>query len=171
MPSQSQPGPNIPFVLMNRHHILLFDRGSFLLDGSWKKMGERAFQRGHFKEDAFAIDVDCKKYKLLDVINLGRTWNFWGFLAKDPLIRVKYVYGDPVQLSFEEARHEIVELICSRKWYSQTGGSEKHFRETRAQAKGMKEFLVGEYGIGFYGRWMMHYNPPKRKAPRKPTQT
>jgi hypothetical protein len=35
----------------------------------------------------------------------------------------------------------------------------------------MKEFLVGEYGIGFYGRWMMHYTPPKRKAPRKTTET
>jgi hypothetical protein len=131
-------------------------------------MGERAFQRGQFKEDAVAIDVDCKKYPLIDVISLGRSRNPLTFSARDRLVRVEYIFGEPTQLTFDEARHEIVELICSRKWYGQTGGTEKNFRAQRAQAKDMKEFLVGQYGIAFYGRWMMHYEPPKRRPRRKP---
>jgi hypothetical protein len=167
-----QPGyPKMPFVLMNRHHIILFGQSTLTFDGTWKVMGEQAFLRGKFKEDAVAIDVDCKKYPLLDVVNLGKSWNPLDLFAVDRAIKVRYVFGEPVQLTFDEARHEIVELICSRKWYGQTGGTEKHFRQTRAQARDMREFLIGRYGIGFYGRWMMHYVPPKRRQPKKAAKT
>ncbi|HVR89832.1 MAG TPA: hypothetical protein VHG29_01905 [Novosphingobium sp.] len=117
------------------------------------------------------IDVKCRKFPVLDVILIRRSWNpfTWPFHLLcpgkyDSEIKVKYIYDEPIQLTFDEARAEIVDLICGRRWHGQTGGNEKSFRESRAQCKDMRDFLVGRYGIGFYGRWMLHYVPPRRKS-------
>lgn len=150
--------PEYPFALLNQHHIVV--PSSYGL----KVMGERAYHRGFFKENAVLIDVNCRRYEVLDVLKLGRSWHPLHWFSKDPKIRVKYVFGEPIQLTFDDARQEIVDLICSRRWHGQTGGTEKSFRATRAQCKDMRDFLVGEYGISFYGKWQLDYWPRKKKS-------
>jgi hypothetical protein len=176
--------PEYPFAIMNHHHVLVpYSKRSH----NW--VGMKAFERRKFMEKAFVIDVNCRKYPVIDVMRVKRSWNplkwltFLNPMDWSPLmnpftwpsylfcpdsfdweIRVKYVYGPPIQLTFNEARAEIVELICSRKWYGQTGGNERHFRETRSQCKDMRDFLIGEYGVGFYGHWQMHFVPHRRKT-------
>jgi hypothetical protein len=150
IPVSAKAQPEYPFVLLNHYHIVMpYNRRSLYL------MTLAGFTSGKFKKDAAVIDVNCRKFPVLDVINLGRSWNPFEWIGKSTIIRVKYVYGDPVQMSFNEARDEIVNLICGRRWHGQTGGSEKHFRETRAACKDMRDFLDGEYGISFYGKWVL----------------
>lgn len=171
MPEFNTVRPEYPFALMNHHHIVVPYKPRL-----HNSMGEKAFNRGKFKENAVVIDVNCRKFPVLDVINIGKAWSgsAWNPLtwpsylffsdSYDNEIRVRYVYGEPIQLTFDEARAEIVDLICGRRWHGQTGASEKYFREVSAQCKDMRDFLVGEYGIGFYGRWMLHYIPPHQKS-------
>jgi hypothetical protein len=166
--SSGSEGPKYPFAIMNRHYIMVAENKSIVCS-----VGERAFSKGFFKEDAVVIDVNCRKFPILDVISLGRTWSIWNYFAhlwnKDPELSVRYVFGEPVQLTFDEARQEIVELICSRRWYGQTGGTETGWRGSRANISNMREFLIGEYGVGFYGRWVWHLPLIKRKK-RKPKE-
>jgi hypothetical protein len=150
MPISSQVTPKYPLALMNRHHIVAFDRVEWL-----NKMRTSAFLKGRFKENAVVIDVNCRKFPVLDVIKLGRSWNPFDLIEPDVRIRIKYIYGEPTQLTFDEARDEIVNLICGRRWHGQTGGNEKSFREQRAACKDMRDFLVGKYGVGFYGKWVL----------------
>ena len=118
-------------------------------------MRTSAFLKGKFKEDAVVIDVNCRKFPVLDVVKLGRSWNLFDLIEPDGRIRVEYIYGMPIQMTFNEARHEIVELICGKRWHGQTGGNEKSFREQRAACRDMKDFMSGRYGIGFYGKWVL----------------
>jgi hypothetical protein len=150
---------------MNRHYILVPHK-----EWLFYEVGERAFEKGFFKEDAVVIDVNCRKFPVIDVIKVRRIWGLLYLFPKifvlDRHIKVKYIFGEPTQLTFEEARREIVELVCSRKWYGQTGGTEKGWRESRSTQKDMRDFLTGEYGVGFYGRWV--FDLPLIKRKKKP---
>jgi hypothetical protein len=168
VPTTPASNPKSPFVLMNHHHIVKNDKSY-----SINIVGEKAFHRGKFRENAVVIDLNCRKFPIFDVVRLGLTWfgSYWNPLtwpsylffrnSFDTEIVVKYLYGDPIQLTFDEARAEIEELICRRRWYGQTGETEKQFRKRSAKCKNMAEFLEG---ISFYGRWQMHYVPRRQKA-------
>jgi hypothetical protein len=159
---QDHDGPKYPFAIMNRHYIRMPYKES-----SFYEVGERAFELGLFKEDAVVIDVNCRKFAVIDVIKIRKTWGllylFPKIFVRDRHLKVKYVFGQPTQLTFDEARQEIVELVCSRKWFGQTGGTEIGWRQSRAECKDMHEFLTGEYGIGFYGRWVFDLPLIRRK--------
>jgi hypothetical protein len=163
---QNNDGPKYPFAIMNRHYILVPYKEALFYE-----VGERAFERGLFKEDAVVIDVNCRKFPVIEVIKLRRTWGllylFPKMFLRDRHLKVKYLFGEPTQLTFDEARTEIVELVCRRKWYSQTGGTEKHWRESRAKYTNMYDFLTGTYGVGFYGKWVFDMPIAKRIKKKK----
>ncbi len=129
------------------------------------------FERGRFKEDSWIIDVDCRKFAILDVLNLGRGGTLWERLFSKPRVRVRYVYASPVLLSFDEARDELVEWICSKRLLrkrQQDRESEKQFRERMARCDTMRDLILGARntdpqtikryqwigGISFYGEWV-----------------
>jgi hypothetical protein len=129
------------------------------------------FADGRFKEDAYIVDIDCWKFPIADVISTGRNWNFWDIMflsafGRKQKVKVKYIYHTPTKLTFDEAREEIVELICKRGWFSKTQDreSEKSFRARMAKCVNMHDLIVGRKdpdpkgtyigGISFYGEWV-----------------
>ena len=133
-------------------------------------MYEADFADGRFKENACIVDVNCRKFPVLDVVGLGRGGTLWERLFDRPRVKVRYVYDEPVQLEFEQARSEIVELICNRRWFNKTQDreSEKQFRERMARCCNMRDLILGapntdpasirRYqwigGLSFYGEWV-----------------
>jgi hypothetical protein len=165
--------PTQPFLRLNRFHVVRFSQES-----DWGRWGFRlrfitmepiSFHEGRFKEDACIIDVNCMKFPIRDVISLGRSWNWRDIVWMRKALRVKYIYDAPIQLSFEQARDEIVELICSKRWFSKTQDreSEKQFRERMAMCENMRDLIMGRRvdpmlkkryhwmgAISFYGEWV-----------------
>jgi hypothetical protein len=166
--------PSWPFLRLNWHHIARFSlqnsdekavyRSLFL------KMQEKDLEDGRFKEGASIIDINCRRFPVHDVVNLGPSRDFWDFVWGKKKVKVQYVYDTPIQLTFNEAREEIVELICERRWFSKTQDreSQKQFRERMALCENMHDLIVGRPntdpktrrrfqwigGISFYGEWV-----------------
>lgn len=164
--------PTLPFLRINKYQAKLFliddQNGRKSYEMSFSKMLESAFKDGRFKEDAYIIDINGWKFPIRDVENLGRSWSCWDIFW-DPFtkwIKVKYAYDTPIQLTFDEAREEIVELICRKRWFSKTQDreSQKSFRARMAKCENMRDLIVGRRdpdpkgtyigGISFYGEWV-----------------
>lgn len=132
---------------MNEYYIVCRPDGDVCV----QIMSEPGFLKGRFKENALAIDVDCRKFAVKDVINLGRPWNplLWSWRHK--MIRVRYVFGEPDQLTFDEARSEYVELVCRKRWWSASYENEQKFRKRNAGYTNMRELLEP---VSFAGKWV-----------------
>ena len=139
-------GPRIPCLVMNQYYMVGWTDG-----GSTRIMSERGFLNGRFKEGAVAIDVECRKFPVVDVINLGRPWNplIWSWRHK--MIRARYFFGPAVQLTFDEARKEIVDLVCRRGWWSASYENEQQFKARNAEYTNMPDLLKT---ISFKGKWV-----------------
>ena len=106
------------------------------------------------------IDVQCRRFEVLDVIKWeGFIWNpeYW-FSGN---IRVKYIYGPPQQFSFDEARHEIMELIYRRK-FRPTAENEAQLRARNANCIDISQVMDG---ISFAGNKYVLW--PKRSKSGK----
>jgi hypothetical protein len=165
--------PTLPFLRMNRYHIAGFnlddpyDKKDYEL--SIPKMRRSDFEDGRFKEDACIIDINCWKFPIRDVVSLGPSRDFWEIIWRKDRVKVQYIYDTPIKLTFDEAREEIVELICSKRWFSKTQDreSEKQFRERSALCENMRDLIIGRQvasgskakyhwigGISHYGEWV-----------------
>jgi hypothetical protein len=108
------------------------------------------------KKDLFSntniIDINCRKFPVTGISIKGYErdiFNLFGLIGKRRYY-FEYDVGEPVQLTFEEAREEIIEHICSHRWVGQTGGSHAHFRKLHGSKKNMAELMEN---ISFYGKW------------------
>ena len=98
------------------------------------------------------IDINCQKFPVTGISTKGYErdiFNLFGLIGKRRYY-FEYDVGEPVQLTFEEAREEIIEHICSHRWVGQTGGSHVHFRKLHGSKKNMAELMEN---ISFYGKW------------------
>lgn len=166
--------PALPFLRLNQFHVAGFrtdnSEEKSLFARTFPKMRKPEFDAGRFKYNANIIDINCRKFPILDVVNLGPSRNFWDIVTRQDYIKVKYIFGPPIQLTFDEAREVIVELICSKRWFGNTQDREtqKSFRVRMALCENMHELIVGyratdpklrrlyNYigGIYFYGEWV-----------------
>jgi hypothetical protein len=164
--------PTLPFLRINEYHVYRFS-----LDDPYEKkvyamsfpqMLKADFDDGCFKEEAFIIDTNCWKFPIRDVVCLGTSRSVGNFL-RNPFVKrvkVKYIYGPPVKLTFDKAREEVVELICRKTWFSKTQDreSQESFRTRMAKCENMRDLIVGRRdpnpkgtyigGISFYGGWV-----------------
>lgn len=140
-------GPKFPFMLMNRHYI-----HNPMSLGMIYVISEKEFNDRRLNENTVAIDVQCRKFDVLNIVRVGRNLNPFHFSYKHRMIRVKYIYGDAKQLSFYEARQEYLELACSRRWYRETHESEAQFRARNAEYASMSELLKS---VGYLGNWLI----------------
>jgi hypothetical protein len=166
--------PTLPFLRVNKYHVAGFNLEDATSRSSYrsmiKKMRRPFFEVGRFKEDSYIIDIDCKKFPILDVVSLGPSRNLWDVIFGQDYVKVQYIFGPPVQLTFDQVREEVVELICSKRWFSKTQDreSEKQFRERMALCENMNDLIMGRRNtdpktnkrfhwigvISFYGEWV-----------------
>ena len=174
MTAAAPTSPTLPFLRMNRYHVIRFsledryERKAY--DLGFPKMLVGDFEDARFKEDACIIDINCWKFPILDVLSSGPTRDFWDIFWRVKNVNVQYLYGKPIKLTFEQAREEIVELICERRWFSknQDRESQKQFRERMTLCDNMHDLIVGRPnndpmsrkrfqwigGISSYGEWV-----------------
>jgi hypothetical protein len=151
--SQKSTAPSCPFLVMNRYYMTVFNNRKIWTES----IRGFAFDAGRFKEDAIIIDADCRKFQVIGARKRG--WSF-GFGGLNALLNVFYPHtkrfydfdflvGQPEHLTFEQARHEIVEHVCARRWASKAGGTPENFRRHHAQQTN----IIGVMNsIGFLGK-------------------
>jgi hypothetical protein len=172
--SETAIKPERPFLVFNHYHICIFEKwipwhvslrvqiANYFVK-KYVRLGrnlhdlvsQNAFKKGRFFKDAIIIDINGRRFPVLGVIKGKRhrnIFNLWGLLRGPNGYRFhfEFVTGEPTQITLDEARIEIVDLICSRRWAGQTGGSPAEFRKYQLTKKNMAEFIEG---ISFYGRW------------------
>ena len=76
----------------------------------------------------------------------GICFIFWGGPQK--MFIVEYDIGQPVQLSFEEARDLVMERIMRKRWYGQGGERREEFSKRFMSYRSMKEIIDSISGYG-----------------------
>ncbi|WP_379554159.1 hypothetical protein [Qipengyuania sp. DGS5-3] len=100
------------------------------------QMDRKTFKKGWWKgSESFVIDVQCRRFDLLDVESDGVAWTVWNLFRSNEmrLISLRYICSDPQQLTFEQARETYVEYICEHRWWSATHENEEQFRARNAE--------------------------------------
>jgi hypothetical protein len=139
--------PKRPFLLFHPKFVCKYG------NKAWEyELYRDVYELGWFRENCWAIDVDCRRYDLLDVVILRRSWSIFNFpwFVNNPVIKVKYVFGPPEQLIFDQARDIFIEYCCDRRWWGASYETEAQFRKRNAQYTNMREFMEP---IGLKGRW------------------
>jgi hypothetical protein len=139
------PQPRLPFLVMNRHYVYLFDGGK-----EWSEcIRGTAFDKGKFKKDAVIIDSDCRKFLVTGAHKLGWcTHNLNGFglanIWKTPerrMYKFCFLVGEPVQMTFNEVKREVLDLMIERRFYRGTGGGPDLYRNKREDIATIEEFF------------------------------
>jgi hypothetical protein len=132
--------PKLPLLLL---HPKVLWRRSKKTYYYW--INQRWYYEGTLKKDTYVLDLECRKWQILDVVLLRKSYDITTLLFKSQQkyrhFKVRYVYGPPVQLTFEEAKSEIVERVCVKRWYRQISMKEHHLRERIAQCKNAEELF------------------------------
>jgi hypothetical protein len=139
--------PRRPFLVMNQHHVTKFVNPPRALES----IQGYAFENGRFRENAYIIDINCRKFPLVGAVKKG--WHrHWATLLSNlfyppakRFYKFDFIVGEPQPLSFEEAREEIVELICAKGWFSKTEDreSQRQFRERMEMCENMHDLIMG----------------------------
>jgi hypothetical protein len=162
----TQIQPLRPYLAMNRYYICRFDLpwienliGAIKGNNKYDRYAdgrdliyEDSLTNGRATSDATIIDINCMKFPVIGLVKKGierDIFNLFGLIGKRRYY-FTFLVGEPEQLSFEQARNEIVDHICSHRWVGQTGGTPAHFRKLQASKKNMAELIDG---IAFYGKW------------------
>ncbi len=162
--------PTEPYLRMNKYHVTQRWTEDLYYNPRFNWTYKSDFEAGRFKDDASIIDVDCRKFPILGVEYLGRLLSLWDLFGAMHRVKFKYILGEPIQLTFDEARAEVVDLICKNRWHRQTQDreTEANFRERMGLCENMYDFIVGRRsddkdmrkrwnwigGISFYGEWV-----------------
>jgi hypothetical protein len=151
--SRPSDEPTRPFLVMNHHYMTVFNNRK-----DWtESIRGFAFDNGRFKENTIIIDSDCRKFHVTGAIKQGWSFGFGGLDALTNLFRppaqrfyrFEFIVGDAEQLTFEQARNEIVEHVCNRRWASKAGGSPENFRRHHAAQTNIVDVMNS---IGFLGK-------------------
>jgi hypothetical protein len=153
MKIRSLVNPQIPFLVLNEQYIMRFDGRRV----SSEAIRGFAFDDGRFKKDAMVYDVDCRKFPVTGAVKQGWSMGFKGLHAllnvfyppPKRFYNFEFLVGEPEQLTFEQAREEIIEHICRRRWANQMGKTPDILRKDYAAKATMAELIEG---IGFLGK-------------------
>lgn len=131
--------PNHPYIFFHPQFLWKFE-------GRWweYKMTREDFdKRWWHSQDCFAIDVDCRKFPLLMIFSCGTSWTWPNLFmhGRRRLLEIRHIFGEPTELTFEQARDQFVEFVCQRRWWSASYETEKQFRARNAAYTSMRELM------------------------------
>jgi len=130
--------PKRPYLLFHPRFIAKQE------DERWQyQVDERWLASGVFRGGCFAIDVDCREFPLLDVVNRGPVWAIWNVpgLRSFKTVNVDYIFSSPEQMTFDQARDVFVERVCENRWWTASHETEKQFRARNASYTNMRELI------------------------------
>jgi hypothetical protein len=137
--------PQSPFLVMNPHYVYTFDGGK-----EWSEcIRGSAFNKATFKKDAVIIDANCRKFQVTGAEKLGWcTHNLNGFglanIWKRPdrrMYKFRFLVGEPIQMTFEGVKNEILDHMIERGFYRGAGGGPDLYRDKRKDLPTIEEFF------------------------------
>lgn len=130
--------PLRPYLLFHPQFIAKHEN-----DPSCYELEEMLLDTDVFKRPSFAIDIDCQKFLLKDVIKRRTVYAWWNLpiIRRNKIIYVDYIFGPPEQLTFEQAREEFVEFVCAHRWWSNSHETENQFRVRNARYISMADLM------------------------------
>jgi hypothetical protein len=124
---------------------------------TWQyQMYRNVYDLGWWRQGCFAIDVNCQRFPLRDVIDHGLAWTVWnlpipGFQGSGgKILNVEYVFGEPAQMTFDEMRDLFVEQVAAMRKTGQNGETQAQFRARNAAYTDVTEFINS---VGLMGNW------------------
>lgn len=151
--------PSRPYLLFHPKFVCTFG------NERWQhQMYKNVYDRGWWRQGCFAIDTNCQRYPLLDVIDHGAAWTVWnlsipGFRGSGgKILNVEYVFGAPTQTTFDEMRNLFVEQVVAMRKSGQNGETQAQFRARCAAYTDVTEFINS---VGLMGTW---------PTPKKPSR-
>jgi hypothetical protein len=115
-------------------------------------INKRWYYDGVMKQGVFIFDADCQKWSIEDVILVRKSFDLTSIIfprwRKYRKFKVRYVYGRPVQLTFEETKSEIIERVCAKRWYRQLNLNEDAFREKIAGCQNTDDLFYWTQFLG-----------------------
>ena len=143
------PVPEFPIIVTNPRFVEgCFNRISTKIH-YW--MSQECFDNGIFTKDTYVFDNRARKFKITKLHFVRRTYDFTGLWNRRDYIKVSYDYEFLKQLTFEEVRSVVLEHICKKRWYGQTGGNQAQFREITNKCADMQAL---SNHVQFYGKWL-----------------
>jgi hypothetical protein len=147
MTDASVPTPVLPFIVVNPRFV------EGRCEGKWSKyyywMSEVCFKKGVFANDTYVFDNCSRKFNIEKVKMVRRTYDVLGLWYRRDQVKVAFEYGPPVQMTFEDIRSEVLEHICQKRWYGQTGADQPLFRKLTMACADMQQ--LSEH-VQFYGK-------------------
>jgi hypothetical protein len=135
---------NYPILRINERGVLTVKKPRSL-----RLMPEVFFKSGGFKGQTFILDQECQRFDVLRIEKVRRSWDLdYLFFGPHKMFVVEYEIGEPVQLSFEEARDLVMERILRKRWYGQGGESREKFSKRFMSYRSMKEIIDSISGYG-----------------------
>jgi hypothetical protein len=154
MTTCNQLRPQAPFLVL--HPKVIWRYGGGLKENYFYWINQRWYHEGVMKRDSYVLDRNCQKWPIEDVILVRKSFDLLSIIVprwrKYWKFKVKYVYGSPVQLTFEEAKSEIIERACLKRWYRRLNLKEDAFREKIAGCQNTDEL--------FYWSQYLGHDPP-----------
>jgi len=135
---------NYPNLRINERGVLTVKRPRSL-----RLMPEVFFKKGGFKGQTFFLGPQCQRFDVLRIHKVRRSWDLdYFFFGPHRMYVVEYEIGQPVQLSFEEARDLVMERIMRKRWYGQGGERREEFSKRFMSYRSMKEIIDSISGYG-----------------------
>lgn len=132
-----------PVLRMNERGVLKAKSARKL-----RLMPELFFERGGFEGETSLLDLNCKKFVVLEIEKRRRSWDLDYLLGPHKMYVVEYKISQPTQLSFEQARDTVMQLILRKRWYGQGGESREEFSRRFTSYRSMQEAIDSISGYG-----------------------
>lgn len=138
--------PRLPYLLFHPKFVGKFgNKRGQLGDLDDSQLIRSSLQKKWWRAGCFAIDIDLRRFELLDVKNKGVAWTPWNIFhsEKTRILNVQYVFADEFeQLTFDQARTKYVEAVCKGRWCKHSGESVKEFRARNATYSSWEELIA-----------------------------
>ena len=125
MSAVNEPVLRFPVLRYNDAYIRKFKTQHEL-----SRTTQRHLDRGDLSERAYLIDSSGSRFPITKVRRIRRSWHPAYWFAPSPAILVEVSVGKPKELSLNEIKALIVDLVCRNHWYKQGGESEAAERKT-----------------------------------------
>jgi hypothetical protein len=146
--------PHLPFLVMNHTYVCHFTGGRV-----WdESVSGNAFEIGTFKENAVIMDAYCRKFSVIGAEKLGWCCHLHTLFGLTNLLRkigkrkykFRFLVDEPIQLTFEQMKMEVLTHIIERKLYRGTGAGPELYRKMREKITQTDEFYRM---VSFGGKW------------------
>jgi hypothetical protein len=134
-----------PLMRINAKHIQRFDSA-----GQLSVESDYFLERGAYETGTFLLTATGDRLDVLNCVKVrpSYSWKYWGARHRAWVIQLTLELNR--NLSLEDARHMLTQLICDHAWHRQSDLSAKELKEYLHSAATFEDLYRR---ISFYGRW------------------